>query len=64
MAKIAYRNTGIDYSHYRLDLLDLNKRQRYTRDFQDNGFARAWNQNNSYRQIIQNEFDAFEVYSF
>lgn len=64
MAKIAYRNTSIDYSHYRLDLLDLNKRQRYTRDFQDNGFARAWNQNNSYRQIIQNEFDAFEVYSF
>lgn len=64
MAKIAYKNTEIDNSHYRLDLLDLNKRQRYTRDFQDNGFATTWNQNNSYRQIIQNEFDAFEVDSF
>jgi hypothetical protein len=64
MAQIAYRYTDINNKYYRLDLLDLNKRQRYTLDFPNNSFGKVWNSNHSYNQIIQSKLDAFDVTSF
>ena len=64
MAHIAYRSTEKDSRPYRLDLLDLDKRERYVRAFPDASFAKTWTQYPSYSQMVRQEREAFEVSTF
>lgn len=64
MVHVAYKHIDKDEKYYRLELLNLNKREQYIRDFPRNSFIKTWNRHNSYTQIVQREIDSFDINHF